>query len=129
MLHKNLLLTYALLVLLPLSSFKSATEAITPSDIFQTKQLKQQLETLKDHLEDAIQKLDHNIRSRQAEFQAEVQTPDNEYIEAALGMQRNDLINAAAIPQIPLPARTMRINQNSGLRRRRSNLNGNFSSQ
>lgn len=40
-----------------------------------------------------------------------------EYIEAALGGQRKDLINAAAIPQIPLPSQTMRINQNSGLRR------------
>ncbi|XP_023307249.2 uncharacterized protein LOC111688976 [Lucilia cuprina] len=104
--------------LLTFRGVSGAPQAIsTQSEILQSKELKKHLEVLKIHLEDAIQKLNHNIKARQAEFQAEIQTPDSEYIEAALGMQRKDFISAAAIPQIPLPAQTMRINQNSGLRR------------
>ncbi|XP_065365151.1 uncharacterized protein LOC135958198 [Calliphora vicina] len=117
MLHTKFLIVLAVVVVL--MTFKGVKSATVESEILQSKQLKKHLEVLKVHLEDAIQKLDHNIQVRQAEFLSEVQTPDNEYIEAALGMQRNDFIGAAAIPQIPLPSQTMRINQNSGLRRKR----------
>lgn len=68
-------------MLLTFKSVKSATTPVTQTEILQTRQLKMQLEVLKDHLEDAIQKLDHNIRSRQAEFQTEVQTPDSGKLE------------------------------------------------
>ncbi|TMW49161.1 hypothetical protein DOY81_005751 [Sarcophaga bullata] len=103
------------------SAWSATLDSITQTEIVQTKQLKKHLEVLKGHLEDTIQKLEHNIKARQTQFRNEALTPDSEYIEAALATQgNNDFIRAASVPETPLPSQKMRINQNSGLRRKRS---------
>lgn len=59
------------------SAWSATLGSIAQSEILQSQQLKKHLEVLKGHLEDTIQKLDHNIQARQAQFGFDALTPDS----------------------------------------------------
>lgn len=92
--HNKLNLFGKILVLsiLIVSEIEGAERAITRNEILQTQQLRKHLETLKGHLQDTIEKIDHNIKARQAEFETEIQTPDGgEFIKFKQKKQNNTL--------------------------------------